>query len=44
MRFTAAAVVLLLLAPGCLDTSPDEGASGDTAIPAPTWDVGLSWT
>ena len=44
MRFIAVAVVLLLLAPGCLDTSPDEEASGDTAIPAPTWEVGLSWT
>ena len=44
MRFTAAAVVLLLLAPGCLDTSPGGGASGDTAIATPTWEVGQSWT
>ena len=44
MRFTVTAVVLLLLAPGCLDTSPDGGASGDTAIAAPTWEVGQSWT
>ena len=45
MRFTATAVVLLLLAPGCLDTSPDGGAGGDTAvIEAPSWEVGQSWT
>ena len=45
MRFTATAVVLLLLAPGCLDTSPDGGAGGATAvIEAPSWEVGQAWT
>ena len=44
MRSTATVVVLLLLAPGCLDTSPGGGASSDTAIAAPTWEVGQSWT
>ncbi|MEE3208028.1 MAG: hypothetical protein VX239_03745, partial [Candidatus Thermoplasmatota archaeon] len=44
MRSTATVIVLLLLAPGCLDTSPGGGASSDTAIAAPTWEVGQSWT
>ena len=45
MRLASATVVLLLLAPGCLDTSPDGGAGGDTAvIEAPSWEVGQSWT
>ena len=43
MRLASAAVVLLLLAAGCLGTSPDED-DGDDAIAAPAWETGQWWT
>ncbi|MCH2440066.1 MAG: hypothetical protein MK220_01905 [Candidatus Poseidoniia archaeon] len=44
MRFTATAVVLLLLAAGCLGTSPsgDDSDDGDI-IAAPAWELGHWW-
>jgi hypothetical protein len=45
MRLASAAVVLLLLAAGCLGMSPDgDNGDGAGAIAAPAWETGQWWT